>query len=510
MMKKTLTFHIEEKAETLQEGTFKVPSGCLTLTFVHDLDEAFAFLVFLLIRDPQGNLRLQKQLAHGEPVISLGQNGMDTTIGGVPGSFPEGEWTVQICLFAEHLDRIMSGKKVCFSVTVSDEKAKITEQIGPHVWTRGSFAYEKYEYDRLYEKACRWYKGDFHTHTRLSDGKETTWNATQKAEKDELDYYVPTEHNVVHTGWQDTDVMILPGVEMTTILGHANLFGLTGRPEGLTSILSDKEPEKLKMDIEAMIQECREKGWLFSVNHPFLYIWKWLYGDLKLADMNCLEIINDPTYAADEKAHAEEANQKAVYLSDLLWADGYRICAVGGSDSHNLLEERYGDAMEPSVPGDPATYVYMDGMSPEHLLDALKRCHVYVTRHCSVENVLEADGRPVLFGDQLPYRTGEIQYEFRFLGLSEEPDVFFIENGERHSCSSVMEKDGIYRVKGTIKLSRCDYTWIRFGAETKDGRFLFYANPVTTGCKTEHKFITFEEVKTCLEGCWKDDQRNSF
>lgn len=53
-MKKTLTFHIEEKAETLQEGTFKVPSGCLTLTFVHDLDEAFAFLVFLLIRDPAG------------------------------------------------------------------------------------------------------------------------------------------------------------------------------------------------------------------------------------------------------------------------------------------------------------------------------------------------------------------------------------------------------------------------------------------------------------------------
>ena len=126
MMKKTLTFHIEEKAETLQEGTFKVPSGCLTLTFVHDLDEAFAFLVFLLIRDPQGNLRLQKQLAHGEPVISLGQNGMDTTIGGVPGSIPGGEWTVQVCLFAEHLDRIMNGKKVCFSVTVSDEKAKIT------------------------------------------------------------------------------------------------------------------------------------------------------------------------------------------------------------------------------------------------------------------------------------------------------------------------------------------------------------------------------------------------
>lgn len=510
MMKKTLFFDIQEKAETLQEGTFTVPSGCLTLTFTHDLDEAYAFLVFLLIRDPEGNIRLQKQLAHGEPVISLGQNGMDTTIGGVPGMIPEGEWTVQICLFSEHLDQIMGGKEVRFSVTVADEKAKITEQIGPHVWTNGSFAYAKYEYDRIYQKACRWYKGDFHTHTRLSDGKETTLNATRKAEKDGLDYYVPTEHNVVHTGWQDTDVMILPGVEVTTILGHANLFGLTGRPESLTRILCDKQPEKLEMDIEAVIQECREKGWLFSVNHPFLYIWKWLYDDLKLADMNCLEIINDPTYAADRKAHAEEANQKAVFLSDLLWADGYRICAVGGSDSHNLLEERYGNATEPSVPGDPATYVYMDGLSPEHLLDALKVCHVYVTRHCSMEIVLEADGRPVLFGDQLPYRSREIHYEFRFQGLSEEPDVFFMENGERHAYSSVTEQDGIYTVKGTVRLSRCDYTWIRFGAETKDGLFLFYANPITVGCRTEHKFVTFKEIKNYLEGHWKDDQRNPF
>ena len=53
----------------------------------------------------------------------------------------------------------------------------------------------KPNYDRKRKEMCirDRYKGDFHTHTRLSDGKETTWNATRKAEKDELDYYVPTE-----------------------------------------------------------------------------------------------------------------------------------------------------------------------------------------------------------------------------------------------------------------------------------------------------------------------------
>ena len=55
-----------------------------------------------------------------------------------------------------------------------------------------------------------------------------------------------------------------------------------------------------------------------------------------LDGVDCLEIINDPTYP--DAAHA---NDKAVHFLDELWNDGYRIYGVGGSDSHNLIEERY-------------------------------------------------------------------------------------------------------------------------------------------------------------------------
>ena len=454
-------------------------------------------------------IRFQKQLAYGESVITLGKSGMDTTIGGVPGDFPEGQWTLQVCLFAEHLDQIMNGRSVSFSVTVSDEKSVVTEVIGDHLWTEGSFSYKNYDFTQMYQKESRWYKGDLHTHTRLSDGKETTAHATKKAERDQLDYYVPTEHNVVHTGWWDTDVMILPGVEMTTILGHANLFGLTGRPETLDKILVDKDEKKLALDIEAMIQECKRKGWLFSVNHPFLYIWKWLYEDLQLSDMDCLEIINDPTYAADPKAGAEEANQKAVYLSDLLWADGYRVCAIGGSDSHNLLEERYADATEPSVPGDPATWICMDGLTPEHLMKSLKKCRAYVTRHCQIKVILKADGKPVFWGDQLPDTIKELTYEIEFSDLSEKPQVFFYKNGHRQECDRIVKSEIGYMATGAISPDTCEYNWIRFGAEKQNGEFLLYANPVTIGQKKEHQFHTFGEVKTYLEGYGKYDKRNS-
>ena len=37
---------------------------------------------------------------------------------------------------------------------------------------------------------------------------------------------------------------------------------------------------------------------------------------------------------------------------------------------------------------------------------------------------------------------------------------------------------------GHILLEAEDYQWVRFGAETQDGDFRFYANPITKGHKT--------------------------
>ena len=52
-------------------------------------------------------------------------------------------------------------------------------------------------------------------------------------------------------------------------------------------------------------------------------------------------IVNDPTYE-----YAKESNEKAIRFLDLLWQEGYRIYGIGGSDSHNLIEERYDGALE--------------------------------------------------------------------------------------------------------------------------------------------------------------------
>lgn len=492
-----MTFEIGGEAPSVQSGKFTVPNECTHLSLTYDLSGEFTFLVFLMLKSPAGKIRFLKQLSYSEPVISLGESAEDTTIGGIPEKIYAGEWEVKIFLFAEHIKRLMGEKKLSFHVTVSDTKQEITEAIGGEIWAEEDFIYNNYDFDKVFQKKTGWFKGDLHTHTKLSDGKELPFEAMEKAKLMNLDYYIPTEHNDIHSGWPQTDVMVVPGIEITTILGHANLFGIDKMPRAIEKILSDKEEAQLAEAVEDVIRECKERHWLFSVNHPFLHIWKWLYDDLSLSDIDSLEIINDPTYQADKEAKAKEANEKSVLLSDLLWADGYRICAIGGSDSHNKIDEFYEGANEPSIAGDPATWLFAENLTPKNLLKAVKDCHSYVTRHCEIDTTL-------LFGSRLDENETEIPYRLCMKNLKAEeiPQIFYLHNGKKQSCEVTVSENGEYIAEGTVNLTDESYQWIRFGAETKNGDFLFYGNPITKGTK-EHTFYKFGEIKEYLESIWK-------
>lgn len=511
MIIETLDFVIEKNTDTLQKGTFTVPSACKHLCLEYDLTKPYTFLVFMLVRSPQGLIRFQKQLSYSAPVIRIGENEEDTTIGGIPGVVQAGVWTIEIYLFSEHVERMVQEMRIPFSVKVSDEKREIAEKIGGPIWVNEEFDYQYYDRSRCYRTESRWYKGDFHTHTQLSDGKELPVRANEKAKMMNLDYYVATEHNVLHTGWAKTDVMIMPGVEITTSLGHANLFGIDKRPEKLTDILLHRDEKDLEQDLDAIIEECQSRNWLFSINHPFLYIWKWLYDGISLENIQCLEINNDPTYEADPDAEAREANQKTVILSDLLWADGYRVCAIGGSDSHKEIDDYYPGATEPSIPGDPATYLYMEGLSPVNVLGALKKCHCYVTRHCLVETefaLLDEKGetlQQLMFGDCIGGDGTELLFRLTIKGPLKKPLVYYMENGEKIICPLVAQNKNVYVAQGRISLKKNEYQWIRFGAEDADGAFLFYGNPITKGNK-EHCFQTFGEIKRYLEERWQSKE----
>ena len=226
-MKERITFKISQNVENIREESFVVPHELETLYLDVHLPEECRCMGYVILWDEKKSLRLQKLLGYGEQKLAVGADGSHTTIGGIPGKICAGTWRLQLGIFTEYLAQRLGDVGTEILITVSD-KGEITEPMGNQVWVEGENpGLSRFLWEKISNPQTGWYKGDFHTHTRLSDGKETVAHAMEKAEAMELDFYVPTEHNLIHTGWCDTRLCSLPGIEITTNLGHCNLFGIT-------------------------------------------------------------------------------------------------------------------------------------------------------------------------------------------------------------------------------------------------------------------------------------------
>ena len=510
-MKQLCTYQISRAAEPLHWECVEVPEGTEALKLETELSSQWRGMAYILVKDPDGTLRLQKMTAGGKQKIRIGKKASDTTIGGVPGRIPAGEWKIGLRIFPEHIEKALGESEKNVEITVTDEAGGISDPIGGDAWMNGvlELSPELFNENKLFCSEERWYKGDFHTHTRLSDGKESVPDAMKKAEAMGMDFYVPTEHNVIHTGWCGTKICILPGVEFTTEKGHMNLFGITSMPDGVRDILLNRvEESQMEACVEKIIREAEEKGWITSINHPFLTVWKWRYEHTPLEKINCLEVINDPTYP-----DGPESNERAVHFLDLLWQDGHRIYGVGGSDAHNRMEERYEGANLPSVPGDPGTFVFAHGLSPAELMRQVRQGYMYTARYMQVELSITDGLRNWLPGDRLPDELTEFIYRAKirmekppvadgaagaeFL-VDETPLVDLISDSGRTHLPVEKTGRGEYCVKIGIYPKPQGWQWFRLELRSGDGTLRGYVNPVYKGARCP-SYTTFGEALHALE-----------
>lgn len=141
----------------------------------------------VVVTDVKNNVRLQKQLGYSESVLSIGENYDTTTIGGVPGKIDSGIWKFNIYFSADYIRDYIKDHVVKVKFEIFDDQVAISENVGSRIWVDESFKYSNYNNDELYKSGSRWYKGDFHAHTRLSDGKESLDEVTKKAKYMNLD-----------------------------------------------------------------------------------------------------------------------------------------------------------------------------------------------------------------------------------------------------------------------------------------------------------------------------------
>ncbi|WP_336215668.1 CehA/McbA family metallohydrolase [Nonomuraea sp. LPB2021202275-12-8] len=173
----------------------------------------------------------------------------------------------------------------------------------------------------------RWFAGDFHAHTLHSDGSLTIAELAELARGRGLDFLTVTDHNTVshHPELAKTDrgIALLPGQEVTTDRGHANVFGDVGWVD-------------FRQPADSWVEHAAREGGLISINHPLGGDCAWLQ-----------PLTERPRVA--EVWHSGWWDRR--WGAPLAWADAWRpdLVWIGASDFH-----RHG---QDGLPGSPTTWV---------------------------------------------------------------------------------------------------------------------------------------------------------
>ncbi|HSZ42994.1 MAG TPA: CehA/McbA family metallohydrolase [Trebonia sp.] len=216
----------------------------------------------------------------------------------------------------------------------------------------------------------RWLAGDLHSHTLHSDGGMTVPELAALAVERGLDYLAVTDHNTVShhpelpAASARYGVTLVPGQEVTTAYGHANVFGDTGW-------IDFREPP------DSWLDAAEAGGGLMSINHPIagpvswmhpmrrrpplVEVWHWSWLDLS-------------------------------WTTPLAWWQAWDPAAipVGGSDWHRPGSD---------VPlGTPTTWVEAEAAEPAAILAALRAGRVTMSAGRDGPMLLRHEGEFVAVG----------------------------------------------------------------------------------------------------------------
>ena len=191
-------------------------------------------------------------------------------------------------------------------------------------------------------KAMRLLKGDLHTHTLASDGVLTLEELGSHALRHDLNFVAVTDHNQMVSKDALPDIAgltMIPGVEWSHYLGHANFIGVDQPYDGPYFTNNLAEARKI-------FATARERGALITLNHPFEESCPWAF-ELDALPFDVLEIWNGPM---------RESNLRSLALWQGLLAEGKKVPICGGSDYHRdrLFQ----------ILGGPTMCVYAQSMQP--------------------------------------------------------------------------------------------------------------------------------------------------
>ena len=278
-------------------------------------------------------------------------------------------------------------------VSVGNHKSSegyATVEIIPGTWfiLAGAYHIETDGVDVFYkvtfwEKELELFYGDTHAHTKSSDGHLTYEELVDKAVLEELDFIAVTDHNNYAQNKRITtneDVTVIPGVEWTHYLGHANFIG-NHRPIA-DPFCVDRLDRKA---VKELFLSAKKNGALSTINHPFCPNCGWHF-DIDETPADLIEVWNGGL--------APAANRMALDWWQKKLNNGEVIRITGGSDYHKTASFRN--------LGQPALGVWAESNGPSDIIEAIKRGRSFVAYDCYAPSVMISSGDSHM-GDCISY-----------------------------------------------------------------------------------------------------------
>ena len=444
--------------QTYREVPFKAPPGTTRITIEFDYTgKDRKSVIDLGIRDPQ---RFRGWSGGNKARFTISD--VDATPSYLPGPLPAGTW--KLVLGVPNLRR--DGE--------ASYTARIFFQHGP-----GSTTFN----DGPLKAGPGWYRGDLHMHTAHSDGSCVSrkgvrvpcpvFKTLEAAEARGLDFIAITDHNAASQNEAlrelapfFDDLLLIPGREITTFWGHANVFGVTapldfqlGSPRASTLATIQAEIEKA--------------GGLFSINHPGLPSGE--------ACMGCGWSDKATDFARFQAIEAVNGGQADGPLSGIpFWEArlnaGLRITAIGGSDNHNAPL----DLAKPGSVGYPTTVVHAAELSQPAVLAAIRAGHVFIdttgNRQRTLEVTASAGGKTVEMGDALSAPAGAAVRLTVHVAHAAGGSLSVSGNGPTPKLDGAALNDDDIRTFDIASDGRAH--WLRIDVRGPDGRLWLLGNPI--------------------------------
>ena len=322
---------------------FEVPEGTTRIDVTLDYAKAADCIIDLGAFDPRDTGYPTKQGFRG---WSGGARGSffiatdDATPGYIHGQIPVGRWNVILGLYQVP----EAGAEVTVNIVLDGSPRPIAPQ-PPRTFPM--------------RKGAGWYKGDLHCHTFHSDAKGSPETLHAAARQAGLDFLAITDHNTITQRryfhpQSSPDLVFVRGMEVTTAVGHANVFGVD---EWIDFRMTKPS------DAHVLERLVHEKGGLLSINHDKPVI-PW---DYEMPAADCQEVWQS-TWLDRNWISLERYQQRL--------AGGMRLSAIGGSDFHQPADLR---PEGPLVLARPTTVLFLPELSEDAILAAMKAGHGYVT-----------------------------------------------------------------------------------------------------------------------------------